>query len=106
MPKFHHGDAAGPVFDYCAPGTVRGVHAPSNEERPFSRIPLFMAWESAPGKPLASAALCRRLLDNARNGGMDLAKRRNILRASPGAVGMATGSERPAATSRNAAAIA
>jgi hypothetical protein len=36
--------------------------------------PLAMAWESEPGRALATASLCRRLLDQSRNGNRDLPK--------------------------------
>lgn len=45
--------------------------------------PLGMAWESKDGKPLASGALCRTLLDRKKNDNMDLAKLNEHMRNEP-----------------------
>lgn len=45
--------------------------------------PLSMAWERAPGVPMKSAELCRRLLDKKRNGNMDLPKLKEHMNTEP-----------------------
>lgn len=45
--------------------------------------PLTMAWETEPGKPLSTASLCRRLLDQSHNGNRNLAQLEQHLQTEP-----------------------
>ncbi len=62
--------AAGKRCSECHQGQNQGNGVPGAPN--WRLAPLDMAWESAPGAALSDAALCRRLLDQSRNGNRNL----------------------------------